>query len=175
MELRATLESVAWDRRNKEARITFASDSIPEGLENLQGELTVSVKKFRPHRTKDANALLWACIGDISKALTEDPWKVYLRLLKRYGKYTYIVVKENVVDAVSRQWRETEVIGETEIGGQKAVQMLCFFGSSTYDKEEFSKLLDGTKQEMEEMGLTPPPSKDMMRALEVWDEKHRSE
>ena len=174
MELKATLESVAWDRRNREARITFASDSIPEGLEDLQGELTVSVKKYRQKRSKDANALLWACISEMSAALTEAPWSVYLGLLRRYGRYTYIVVKENAVEAVKAQWREAEVVGESSIGGQKAVQMLCYFGSHTYDTAEFSKLLDGTISEMKEMGLTPPPSRDMKRAREVWDEKHRA-
>lgn len=175
MELTARLESVAWDRRKKEARITLVSDSIPNGLEEMDGELTVTLKPYKRKRSKDANAMLWACIGEIAKAVNEDPWKVYLRLLKRYGKFTYIVVKENVVDAVKAQWRETEVVGQAEIGGQKAVQMICFFGSHTYDTAEFSKLLDGTISEMREMGLETPPSKEMQRALEVWNEKHRAD
>lgn len=122
-------------------------------------------------RTDKANKMLWACLSDIAKAMTPpaDKWDIYLLMLKRYGKFTYICVKPNVVDAVKAQWRESEVIGEVNINGQTAVQMLCYFGSSTYDTKEFSKLLDGIVSEMKEIGIEPPPSKEMKLALEQWD------
>ena len=46
--------------------------------------------------------------------------------------------------------------------------MLCYFGSSTYDTKEFSVLLDGVISEMREIGLQPPPTEEMKRALETW-------
>jgi hypothetical protein len=80
-------------------------------------------------------------------------------------------VKPNVVDAMKAQWRECEVIGEVDINGQKAVQLLCYFGSSTYDTKEFSTLLEGVISEMAEMGLNLPPSQEMERALEQWEKQ----
>jgi hypothetical protein len=73
---------------------------------------------------------------------------------------------------VRAQWRECEVIGEVNINGQKAVQMLCYFGSSTYDTKEFGRLLDGVISEMQEMGLETPASEDMRRALEQWEKMY---
>ena len=64
--------------------------------------------------------------------------------------------------------RECEVIGKVTVNGQEAVQMLCSFGSSTYNTKEFSHLLDGVISEMKEMGLETPLSSDMKRALEMW-------
>ena len=174
MEIKARLDSVLWDRRKREAKITFASDAIPEALEEMEGDLRITVDRFRRKRSRDANAMLWACIGEMAAAVKGDKWEIYLRLLRRYGQYTYIVAKPGAVEAVKRQWRETEVVGESEIGGQKAVQLLCYFGSHTYDAAEFSKLLDGTISEMKEMGLTPPPTEEMRRALKKWDEEHHS-
>ena len=46
------------------------------------------------------------------------------------------------------------------------VEVLCFYGSSTYTTEEFSRLLDGVVSDMKELGLTPPPSREMQAALE---------
>ena len=135
-------------------------------------KLSISAKKFRQKRSLDANGLLWHCLGKIAEALRTDKWEVYLLMLKRYGKYTYICVKPNMVDAMKMQWRESEVIGEVDINGQKAVQMLCYFGSSTYDTKEFSVLLDGVISEMAEMGLQVPTSQDMQRALEQWERMH---
>jgi hypothetical protein len=93
-------------------------------------------------------------------------------MLKRYGKYTYICVKPAVVEAVKAQWRECEEIGRVNINGQEAVQMLCYFGSSTYNTKEFSVLLDGVISEMKEMGIEAPTSEDMRRALEQWGKQH---
>ena len=73
---------------------------------------------------------------------------------------------------MKKQRRECEVIGEVDINGQKAVQMLCYFGSSTYDTKEFSRLLDGVISEMQEMGLETPTSEDMRRALEQWEKMY---
>ena len=100
-----------------------------------------------------------------------DKWQVYLTMLKRYGKFTYIVVKEKAVEAVKNQWRECEVIGEVTVNGKKAVQMLCYFGSSTLDSKEFSVLLDGVISAMKEMGLETPMQSDLKRVIEEYEEQ----
>ena len=137
-----------------------------------EGTLEIEAKKPRPNRSLNANALLWKCLGDIASALHTDKWEVYLMMLKRYGKFTYICVRPSVVDAVKAQWRECEEVGEVNVNGQKAVQLLCYFGSSTYDSKEFSTLLDGVVSEMAEMGLETPMSSDMRRCLEQWEKQH---
>jgi len=134
--------------------------------------LDIKVTKHRKKRSLDANALLWACLGEIASALRADKWDIYLKMLKRYGKYTYICVKPKVVEAVKAQWRECEEIGKININGAEAVQLLCYFGSSTYDTKEFSALLDGVISEMKEIGLAPPPSKHIKEALEQWTKSH---
>ena len=94
-------------------------------------------------------------------------------MLRQYGKFTYIVVKPDAVEAVKKQWRETEVVGDYEVNGQKAVQMLCFYGSSTYDSKEMSTLIDGVLTTMDELGLQRPATGDIRRALERLE--HRDE
>ena len=89
-------------------------------------------------------------------------------MLKRYGKFDYVIVKEKAVEAMKRQWRELEEVGEISVNGQKAVQLLCYYGSSTYDTKEFSVLLDGVISEMKEIGLTPPPDKQTKELLAKW-------
>lgn len=134
--------------------------------------LDIELKRHRKKRSLDANALMWQCLSQIANALGQDKWTIYLMMLKRYGKFTYICVKPNVVDAMKLQWRECEVVGDIDLNGQKAVQLLCYFGSSTYNTKEFSVLLDGIISEMEEMGLEKPLAGDMKRALENWEKQH---
>lgn len=150
-----------------------ADKSVRNNLDNLMkcDLLDIEIKKHRERRSLDANALLWACLGDIAAAIKSDKWAVYLEMLKRYGKYTYIVVKKKAVEKVKQQWRECEVVGEVSVNGEKAVQMLCYFGSSLYDTKEFSVLLDGVISEMKEMGLEVPTGRDMQRALDMWEKR----
>lgn len=178
MDFTGALQNVARDWKTGNYTITFSVED-PSSLNEVDKiqdceRLSIKAVKYRKKRSLDANAMLWACLGEIAADQRTDKWDVYLRMLRRYGKYTHICVKPNVVDAVKRQWRETEEIGEIEINGQKAVQLLCYFGSSTYDTKEFSILLDGVVSEMKEMGLQPPPSEEMRRALELWEKQCQS-
>ena len=159
--------------------VTFRLDGYPIGVADKT--LEVDVKEYRPHRSKDANALLWACLSDIERALNdgcrqtsirESTWEIYLRMLRRYGKYTYILVKPEAVESVKKQWREAEVYREQESNGQPVVQMICYYGSSTYNSAEMSHLLDGVISEMEEMGLQRPTSAEMKRVMEEWEKKN---
>ena len=137
-------------------------------------KLTIEVNKYREKRSLDANALLWACLGEIANAMQADKWDIYLMMLKRYGKYTYICVKPGMVEAMKAQWRELEVVGNIDINGTEAVQLLCYFGSSTYNSKEFSVLLEGVISEMKEMGLPTPTSKEMRLAIESIEKRAKN-
>lgn len=152
--------------------LTFETSEAPTIYDKTKDkELNIDIKQFREGRSKDANALLWACIGEIAVALRTDKWSVYLLMLKRYGQYTYICVPPQAVDMVKRQWREVEEIGDIKINGRDAIQLLCYYGSSTYDTKQFSALLDGVISEMQEIGLEMPTSEEMRHCLEEWERK----
>jgi len=179
MNSRGKLESITKPILGKGYIVTLRMDTLPVDLENK--DLDIEIKVHRERRSKDANALLWACIHDIERSLNdgcrqtsirESAWEIYLRLLKRYGKAVCIVVKPEAVEAVRKQWRESEIFGDYEVNGQKAVQMLCYYGSSTYDTAEMSRLLNGVISEMKEMGLQRPASGDIKRAIEEWEKHH---
>ena len=178
MEFTGKVNGISRDWQTGQFQITFTvnESSAMNEVNDIKSceKLSVKAVKHRERRSLDANALLWLCLGRIAEALQSDKWDVYLRMLKRYGKYTYICVKPNVVDAVKAQWRECEEIGKVNINGKEAVQMLCYFGSSTYNTKEFSTLLEGVISEMYEMGIETPTSEDMRRSLEQWEKQNQS-
>jgi hypothetical protein len=133
------------------------------------------VKEHKDKRSNNANRLLWVCLGRIAKALKTDSWSVYMQMLKRYGTFTYICVKPSAVEGVKRQWRECEEIGELTIKGKKAVQLLCYYGSSTYNTQEFSEFLESVISEMEEMNIPTPREEEIERALKQWEENQKNQ
>ena len=174
MNIKGTVAGISRDWKTGKYQITLEmNEGNIQEIDKLTGvEISAEIKRFRNKRSKDANAMLWACIGEISKALGADKWDIYKGALKDYGKFTYICVKPEAVEAVKEQWRETDVIGEININGTPAVQLLCYFGSHLYDTKEFSRLLDGVISEMKDAGLDTPTSEEMQRALDMWEAEH---
>ena len=170
MEIKGRLEAI-----NRVDGRTYFALSTPEGsaaaeLEKMKdNELRIKVVRYRKNRSLDANALLWACINDIANAVELDTWTVYLDLLRSYGKSTFIIVRPNMVDSVREQWREIREVGPIEVKGKKAVQLQCFFGSSTYNTEEMSRLINGALQQMQDLDLPLPIPSDVQAALNEWE------
>lgn len=186
MEFTGEVKGIARDWNTNKFNITFSinESSVVNEIDMLKdSKLSIKAVKYRQKRSLDANGLLWHCLGEIASSLQADKWDIYLQMLKRYGKYTYIVVRPNVVESVKASWRECEVIGNMRIKVEDSkkdeyidvVQMLCYFGSSTLNTKEFSVLLEGVISEMKEMGLETPLSQDMKRALEEWERKTQNE
>ena len=171
MQGRGKLKTLSRDWESGNVLLTFEMTEgvTQDTLSHIQNkDLSIEVKPYRERRSLDANALLWACIGDIAAAIGSDKWEVYLQMLKRYGKYTYVCVTPKAVEAVKKQWRECEEIGAISVNGKDAVQLLCYFGSSTYDSKEFSHLLDGVIYEMKQIGIETPANERLRQAIERW-------
>ena len=147
---------------------TFEVDCEPEELQDLfDKDLTLQVKKLTRKRSLDANALLWATLGEMAKALNADKWDLYLQMLKGYGRYTYISIDKEALEDFKGMYRECEVVGETE----DKVCLICYVGSSLYTKEEFSKLLDGVFQECREAGIHLKASTEIEERYKQWQKK----
>lgn len=169
METTGRLKNITRDWETNKPLVTFEVDWLP-GIDNMSGKvLDITATVHREKRSRNANALLWSCIGKMASSLHTDKWEVYLKMLKRYGEYTYVCVKPKAVEMLKKQWRECEEIGVVDINGTPAVQLLCYYGSSTFNTKQFSDFLDGVFSEMEEMGLETPSQEELRKSLEAWE------
>lgn len=152
--MRGRLKDIQIPFRGDTPVISFEVQAAPEDIEKFKGkELEISIKQYRKKRSLDANAFLWKCLGEIAAVLRYDPWEVYLYMLERYGKFTYIEAPSAAVADIQGMWREVKIVGEED----GRTQLLCFFGSSTYNTQEFSRLLDGVLDEMKQLEIPIPP------------------
>ena len=145
-----------------------------QALDGLKtGEYVLELKRYRERRSKDANAYFWKLVGEIAEVLKTDNDSVYLMLLERYGVFTYIVVQPRIVDKIKSEWRLVKELGEITVNGKKGVQLQCFFGSSTYDSKEMSRLIEGTVSEAKELGIDTRTPEEIALMTEEWgNEKH---
>jgi len=165
MEFTGTIKSITTDT------ITFtANENVAAEYEKLKNceKLSIEVKKYRERRSLDSNAYLWVLLQKMAEVLHTDKWFVYLLMLKRYGQFTYIVVKPSAVEGVKKQWRECEEVGEIDVNGTMAVQMLCYYGSSTYNTKEMSVLIDGVVNDAKELDIETLPPDELRQMKERW-------
>lgn len=131
-------------------------------------EYDVEIKEHREKRSLDANAALWKMLSMMADKLHTNKDELYIEMLDRYGVFTHIVVKPNVVDRVKQEWKTVRELGEVTINGKTGIQLQCYFGSSTYDSKEFSTLLDGVIEEAKEIGIEFISKEDQIRMIQEW-------
>lgn len=176
MRIRGKLKNVSKDWENGRWNITIEMDEghIQELEKFRDKDLAVEIKKYYEKRTNRANRYMWECINTLAFANPkdpDDPWDVYLDMLRKYGVKKYGIFRPDAVEAVKLQWRETIDLGAIEVNGQEARQLMLCFGSSTYNKAEFSKLLNGIIKELISNNLDVPPTEEMQRALQELEER----
>ena len=167
METKCRISDVSFTVEGKQ-RITFTLDEKRDVSALLDKDLRMKAVEWKEKRSLDANGLLWHCLDEIARTIREDKWKVYLMMLRRYGVFTYGVFKKNAVEHLKAMYRACEEVSTVNVNGQEGVQMLIYFGSSTYNTKEFSRLLDGVISEMEEMGLETPAQEETERLIREW-------
>jgi hypothetical protein len=132
-------------------------------------------------RTYTANSYMWVLLGKLSEKLTIPKGDVYVKMLKRFGESTSVIVKSEALDQLSRNWNAsntsvehteplTEVIKEYAKNGVKWSEVLCYFGSSGYNRQEFKKLLDGVISECQLLEIEVLPNAEIQRLIEQMDD-----
>lgn len=122
-------------------------------LVDKEDDKTIEIKSKRKSRSLDANAALWVMLEKMAIKLHTTKDELYLEMLDSYGVFTHVVVKQEAVYRVKKEWRTVRELGKININGKVGIQLQCFFGSSQYDTKEFSRLLDGVIEEAKEIGV----------------------
>ncbi len=166
MEFKAKLEKIPLKVEDGHYVLSFDLGKNPHIAydvyeQYMKDTVKIKIEKYREKRSDEANRMFWACISSLADALELDNWDMYLRELKKYGKYDSIYCKKEAYPELAKVWRETEIVGEKkDKDGQIYYEVLCFYGTSTYNTKEFSRLLNGVIEDMKELGLDAEYIKD---------------
>ena len=174
MEFTGKLQNVSRDWKTGQWNITFTMNeaSAINEVNNIQSceKLSIKAVKHRNKRSLDANAYCWVILQKIAEVLHQDKWNIYLEMLGKYGVFTHIIVKPNVVDKVKEEWRTVKELGEVSVNGMTGIQLQCYFGSSTYNTKEMSVLIDGIVYEAKELGIETLPPEELERMKIEWNQ-----
>ena len=157
--------------------VTVAGD-FAGTYDKLKDELvSVEIRKAAKKRSKDANAMCWAMCSDIGNAIRPPVPKeeVYRRAIREVGEYEPLPIRVDAVETFQRRWAAkgtgwfAEVIDDSKLPGYKLV--FAYYGSSTYNTAEMSRLIDYLVEDARNMGIPIPASKEQEEALKMWGER----
>lgn len=128
---------------------------VPEVLDEvskMSGEVDVTVKGLKHKRSKNANDYFWEIVGQMADKLNSTKEEIYFKQLKRYGQGITVTVKEGT-DISRAGFKYFERLQDGLHNGVKFVAYRVFIGSSQYNTQEMSVLIDGTIQDAKELGI----------------------
>ncbi len=162
MELTGKLYGKPVKNKDGDNIITINIGSDDKTMHKLYNDLNdknllINVKQYRKKRSNEANKYFWKCVYTLAAGLKNDNWDQYLTELERYGKYTTMIILQDAYPDLQNMWRETKITGERrDKEGKMYYDVNCYYGSSSYDTEEFARLLDGVIEDIKDAGLSIP-------------------
>ena len=122
------------------------------------------VKEHRDKRSLDANAYAWVLIDRLAEATGCPKVDIYKRAIREIGGVSDTVcVVEKAADRLERVWQKNGIGWFSERAESKlkgCVTITLYFGSSTYDTRQMSRLIDYIVADCKALGIeTLPPDK----------------
>lgn len=166
----------------KKDRFAFLLPRIMEFINTLETDkdYEITIDKEKKRRSNDANAYYWELVGQLSAKLNIPPKEIYRSHIKDVGgNYEIVPIRDDAADFWINAWESkglgwcSAIIGESKLRGYTNV--ICFYGSSTYDTRQMSRLIELCVQDCKEQGIDTMTPNEVARLLELGDCKNESE
>jgi hypothetical protein len=137
-------------------------------------KLSLKVDKYRKRRSLDANAYCWTLIGKIAEKTGESRRDVYRAAIKDVGGNSDIVCAKNeAVDSLCSGWSKNGIGWQTDTFPSKiegCTNVILYYGSSTYDTAQMSRLIEIIVQECNQLGIETKSAEEIDSLLSAWKE-----
>ena len=143
-------------------------------VEAMKDILTIEIKNYREKRSLDANAYMWVLCEKLAENQGITNAEVYQRAVREVGVCEVFPIKEEAAERWIEVWSGrgigwfAEVLCDCKQEGYKYVR--SYFGSSTYDAREMSRLVDHIVQDCEAVGIETLTPDELERLKANWKE-----
>jgi len=135
-------------------------------------EYTITVAEIKKKRSLSANAYLWELIGQLAALTGEPKTDVYRHYIKEIGgNYETICIKNNAVKDFQRLWESGHVGRFCEEIPSKlkgCTNLIVYTGSSDYDTQTMSRLINMVVQDCKEQGIETLTPQELAQMTEEW-------
>lgn len=171
--MRGRLVDLGFTRERKQRVTVELDEDFTEAFDRLHGgDVAIEIKRFRQKRSLDANAYAWVLMDKISAALGLPKTQVYRGYIRDVGGNCEIVcVPERGADKLCECWALNGLGWQSEQLPSKipgCINVALYYGSSTYDTAQMSRLIDLIIEDCRELGIETLPPYKLNMLLEDW-------
>lgn len=150
-----------------QVEITFTTNkSVLRQFEGLKDKpLAVMVKEFRQKRSLSQNSYLWVMLDKLGQKLNRTKEEIYKGFVRDYGVFEILPLRNDAAEDFKFRWSKQglgwfcEDLGESKLKGY--TKLIAYYGSSTYNTQEMTRLIDAVVFECKEQGIDTMPLTDI--------------
>ena len=132
----------------------------------------VEIKEHREKRSLDANAYFWVLadrLAEKTRIPKTDIYRSYIREIG--GNHEVVCVADSAVEKLRSGWEQNGLGWQTDTMPSKlpgCARVVLYYGSSTYDTAQMSRLIDLIVQDCREQGIETLPQEKLAGMMEEW-------
>ena len=158
-------QEITFKTKDLQVLDTFFAQDVPE-------ELEVEIKIPSKKRSLDANAYFWTLADRLAKKLRTTSEEIYKELVHRVGVFDFVLVYEVAKESFIKNW-SAKGLGwfceeeTTKLPG--ATKLRVYTGSSQYNSEQMSRLIDELISECKEAGIETITPNEKEELIQRWN------
>lgn len=179
MKTKGKVIDISKDYKSNQFRVTFLVESEVDVIEEIQSVpcLDIEAKEHKEKRSLDANAYCWCLIGKLAKKLNIKPIEVYREQIKNTPVYEIVPIRDEAIERFTKGWEKNGLgwivvnVGESKFRGFHNLQV--FYGSSAYNTQEMSQLINNIVEECKIQGIETKTPEEIKSLIACWEENDR--
>lgn len=135
------------------------------------GEYEIS--PYKKKRSLNANSYCWVLCNKIAQKLQLSDVDIYRDAILQVGYWQEMRLKPDQVEGFTKRWQQnglgwqTEQVDYDQDGD--TVVIFAYFGSSTYNTDEMSRLIKWLVEEAQQLGIETEDPEKIRQMLEYWE------
>lgn len=161
--------------------INFTTDEKIKAIAELASYLdslesgktyTLTVKEKKKKRSLDANAYAWVLMDKLAAVMHQPKEEIYKSYIKEIGGNSETVcIKSEAAESLCNGWSRNGLGWQTDTMPSKlkgCTNVILYYGSSVYDTEQMSRLIDLIIQDCEIFEIETKDPAELERLVQEW-------
>ena len=142
---------------------------IPKMLQ-LDETKEYEIKEHKQKRSLNANAYYWVLVNKIADTLNQSKEFIHMSMLKQYGQvYSMLLPADVPIESLVKYY---ELDGVKKQGEKLFKTYNVYLPSSEMNTYEMSKLIDGTVEEAQSIGIETMTPNELEHLKAMWGEEN---
>lgn len=177
MQTTGTINDISIDYKTNKLKISILLDqreSISSLEEIKEDKLSIEIKKYRKSRSLDANKYFWKLLQEVCDFKDIETIEEYKRRVKELGIFRQFKIMTQDVKTFEKVWTDRGIawfceIADTDYIGDTEFKIInAYYGSSSYNTKQMSRLIDNLVQDCKAVGIETKTPAELESLLRSW-------